>query len=83
MVFNSLRIILPRDHAYAAIYIAYYKDLLYVSDIEIICLVYNKIYDDSLYGLHIYVVTYNDPKEIYNCKILHLILQHHSDLSLH
>ena len=25
-------------------------------------LVYNKIYDDSLYGLHIYVVTYNDPK---------------------
>jgi len=38
---------------------AYHKDLLFVFDIEIICLVYIKINDDWLYGLHNFVITYN------------------------
>ena len=38
---------------------AYHKDLLFVFDIEIICLIYIKINDDWLYGLHNFVITYN------------------------
>ena len=41
---------------------AYHKDLLFVFDLEIICFVYIKIYDDLLYGLHNFVITYNTPK---------------------
>ena len=41
---------------------AYHKDLLFVFDLEIICLVYIKIYDDLLYSLHNFVITYNNPK---------------------
>jgi hypothetical protein len=31
---------------------AYYKDLLFVFDLDTICLVYIKIYYDLLYGIH-------------------------------
>jgi hypothetical protein len=41
---------------------AYHKDLLFVFDLEIIYLVYMKIYDNLLYGLHNYVITYNTLK---------------------
>jgi hypothetical protein len=37
---------------------AYHKDLLFIFDLETICLVYIKIYDDLLYGYN-YVITYN------------------------
>ena len=41
---------------------AYHKDLLFVFDLATIYLVYIKIYDDLLYGLHNFVITYNNPK---------------------
>ena len=64
---------------------AYHKDLLFVFDLEIICFVYIKIYDDLLYGLHNFVITYNNPKlwQDINFKILYLVLQHcHVDFNL-
>ena len=59
--FNSLVNYLAQRPYLGSNIFAYHKDLLFVFDLEIIYLVYIKIYD-LLYGLHNFVITYNTPK---------------------
>jgi hypothetical protein len=61
-VFNSLVNYPAQRPCLGCNIFAYDKDLLFVFDLEIIYLVYMKIYDDLLYGLHNYVITYNTLK---------------------
>ena len=62
VVFNSLMNYPAQRPCLSSNIFAYHKDLLFVFDLEIICFVYIKIYDDLLYGLHNFVITYNNPK---------------------
>jgi hypothetical protein len=64
---------------------AYHKDLLFVFDLETICLVYIKIYDDLLYGIHNFYDYLQHSKTMikYKLTILYLVLQHyHVDFKL-
>jgi hypothetical protein len=51
-VFNSLVNYPAQRPCLGSNIFAYHKDLLFVFDLETIRLVYIKIYDDLLYGLH-------------------------------